>query len=124
MPRIKPNTLENIMSTLTLSKNCIDIFNYIQIRLDLNQYSALRSISTTHAMINMVHTWLLTAEERKASHVVLLDYRKASDHVDHTVLVICKSYNLPNFIINGYTTFYPIDPKGGDLVRTCPIWLV
>ena len=54
----------------------------------------------------MVHTWLFTTEERKASHVVLLDYREAFDHVDHTVLVTkCKSYNLPNFIIRWLCAF-------------------
>ena len=56
--------------------------------------------SNTHVLFDMVHTWLLAAEERKASHVVLLDYWKAFNHVDHTVLVNkCKSYDLPNFII-------------------------
>ena len=36
----------------------------------------------------------------------LLDYRKAFDHVDHTVLVTkCKTYNLPNFIIRWLCAF-------------------
>ena len=59
------------------------MLDYIVDRLDVNQYGGLRGLSTTHALVDMVHTWLLTAEERKASHVVLLDYRKAFDHVDH-----------------------------------------
>ena len=72
----------------------------------MNQYGGLRGLSTTHALVDMVHTWLLTAEERKAPHVVLLDYRKAFDHVDHTVLVTkCKSYSLPNFIIRWLCAF-------------------
>ena len=75
-------------------------------RLDVNQYGGLRGLSTTHALVDMVHTWLLAAEERKASHVVLLDYRKAFDHVDHTVLVNkCKGYDLPNFIIRWLCAF-------------------
>ena len=68
--------------------------------LDVNQYGGLKGLSTTHALVDMVHTWFLTAEEKKASREVLFDYRKAFDHVDHTVLVTkCKIYNLPNFII-------------------------
>ena len=43
---------------------------YIVDRLDVNQYGGLRVLYTTHALVDMVHTWLLTAEERKASHVV------------------------------------------------------
>ena len=41
-------------------------------RLNVEQYGG-RCLSTTHALVGMVHTWLLAAEERKASHVVLLD---------------------------------------------------
>ena len=82
------------------------MLDYIVDRLDVNQYGGLKGLSTTHALVDMVHTWLLTAEERKASHVVLLDYRKAFDHVDHTVLVTkCRSYNLPNFIIRWLCAF-------------------
>ena len=83
------------------------MLDYIVDRLDVNQYGGLRGLSTIHALVDMLHTWLLTAEERKASHVVvLLDYRKAFDYVDHTVLVTkCKSYILPNFIIRWLCAF-------------------
>ena len=73
-------------------------------KLDSSQYGGLKGLSTTHALVDMVHTWLLAAEERKVSHVVLLDYRKAFDHVEHSVLISkCKSFDLPIFII---------DPRG------------
>ena len=63
------------------------MLDYIVDRLDVDQYGRLRGISTTHTLVDMAHTLLLTAEERKASHVIPLDYSKASDHVDHTVLI-------------------------------------
>ena len=47
------------------------MLDYIVDRLDVNQHGGLRGLSTTRALVDMVHTWLLTAEERKASHVVL-----------------------------------------------------
>ena len=82
------------------------MLDYIVDRLDVNQYGGLRGLSTTHALVDMVHTWLLMAEERKASHVVLLYYRKAFDHVDQTVLATkCKRYTLPNFIIRWLCAF-------------------
>ena len=60
----------------------------------------MKGLSTTHALVDMVHNWLVAADERMASHIVLLDYRMAFDHVDHTVLVNkCKMYGLPGFII-------------------------
>ena len=104
-PRNISKDLRPISLTAVLSKQLERIvggwmLDSIIDRLDVNQYGGLRGLSTTHALVDMVHTWLLAAEERKASHVVLLDYRKAFDHVDHTVLVNkCKTYDLPNFII-------------------------
>ena len=96
------------------------MLDYVVNNLDVNQYGGLRGLSTTHALVDMVHTWLLTAEERKASHVVLLDYRKAFDHVDHTVLVTkCKSYNLPNFII-GWLCFTCINSPSHKLHHLQP----
>ena len=101
------------------------MLDYIVDRLDVNQYGGLRGISTTHALVDMVHTRLLTTEERKASHVVLLDYRKAFDHVDHTVLVTkCKSYNLPKFFIRWLCAFLSDRSKRVRLGQDCPIGLI
>ena len=116
IPKVNPSRiiskdLRPISFTVVLSKQLEKIIggwmlDYIVDRLDVNQYGGLRGLSTTHALIDMVHTWLLTAEERRASHVVLLDYRKAFDHVDYTVLVTkCKSYNFHNFIIRWLCAF-------------------
>ena len=105
-PRIISEDLRPISLTATLSKQLEKIvggwmLDYIVDRLNVHQYGGLRGLSTTHALVDMVHTWLLTTEEKKASHV------------DHTVLVTkCKSYNLPNLSFDGYAPFYPIDPKG------------
>ena len=49
---------------------------------------------------------LPAAEEKNASHAVLLHYRKAFDYVDHTVLVSkCKRYDLPHSIIRWSCAF-------------------
>ena len=34
-------------------------------------------LSGSNAQVDMAHTWVSIAEGRKASHVILLDYRKA-----------------------------------------------
>ena len=96
------------------------IFN----KLDSNQYGGLKGSSTTHALIDMVHTLLLAAEEMKASHVVLLDYRKAFDHVDHTVLVTkCKHFDLPNFIIRWLCAFLSNRSQRVRLCRELSDWV-
>ena len=96
------------------------IFN----KLDSNQYGGLKGSSTTHALVDMVHTWLLAAEERKASHVVLLDYRKAFDHVDHTVLVTkCKHFDLPKFIIRWLCAFLSNRSQRVRLGQELSVWV-
>ena len=60
-------------------------------------------------------TWstLLAAEEKKASHVVLLDYQKAYDYMDHTVLVTkCKIMISPILSFEAYVHFGPIGHRG------------
>ena len=54
---------------------------------DPNQFGAVPKSSTLHALISMVHTWA-QATDRTGSvvRVVLLDYRKAFDLVDHSTL--------------------------------------
>ena len=43
----------------------------------------------------MVHNWNKATESTGAAvRVVLFDYRKAFDFIDHTLLV-CKAFNLP-----------------------------
>ena len=97
--------LRPISLTAVLSKQLESIvggwiLDIIVDKLDVRQYGGMKGLSTTHALVDMVHNWLVAADERMASHVVLLDYRKAFDYVDHTVLVNkCKMYGLPGFII-------------------------
>ena len=110
IPKVTParkieEDLRPISLTAVLSKHLESfvggwILDIIVDKLHVRQYGGMRGLSTTHALIDMVHNWLVAADERMASHVVLLDYRKAFDHVDHTELVNkCKMYGLPGFII-------------------------
>ena len=43
---------------------------------------------TTHALVNMMHNWLVNTDGNVAmARVVLLDFRKAFDLINHSVLV-------------------------------------
>ena len=75
-------------------------------KLDVRQYGCMKGLSTTHALVDIVHNWLVATEKRMASHVVLFGNRKPFDHVDHTVLVNkCKMYGLRRFIIRWIGAF-------------------
>ena len=57
--------------------------------IDSNQFGAIPKSSTLHALISMVHTWAQATDGTgSAVRVVLLDYRKAFDHVDHSRLAV------------------------------------
>ena len=53
-----------------------------------NQYWAIPNSSTTQALISMVHSWTKYTDGTGSTvRVVLFDYRKAFDLIDHTLLV-------------------------------------
>ena len=90
----------------------------------MNQYGRLRGLSTTHALVDMVHTWVLACREKEIFTRGPFGLRKAFDHVDHTVIVNkCKTYDLHNFIIRWLCAFCQIGLRGWDLVRNCLIGL-
>ena len=52
-----------------------------------NQFGAFPKSSTTHALISMVHSWAKHTDGTGSTvKVVLFDYRKAFDLIDHTLL--------------------------------------
>ena len=56
--------------------------------LDDNQYGAVPNSSTTMALISMLHSWSLGTDRNGATvRTLLLDYRKAFDLIDHSILV-------------------------------------
>ena len=56
--------------------------------IDRNQFGAIPKSSTTHALISMVHKWASATDGTGAAvRIVLLDYRKAFDLIDHCILV-------------------------------------
>ena len=57
-----------------------------QPKLDKCQYGNIRGSSTTHYLINLLHMAYVSTEEGKATTAVTIDYSKAFDYIDHTIL--------------------------------------
>ena len=77
--------------------------------LDDNQYGAIPNSSTTMALISMLHSWSLGTDGNGATlRTLLLDYRKAFDLIDHSILVrkLCNQCKLPASIINWIIDFF------------------
>ena len=73
-----------------------------------DQYGGISKPSTLHALTSMVHNWSKGADGNGAAvRVVLFDYRKAFDYIDHTLLVFglsiprCVASWVADFLIDG-----------------------
>ena len=118
LPKKKPvndlkKDLRPISLTSCLSKvaeDCI-VADYVKPAvlkvLDPNQYGAIPKSSTTQALIDMVHNWAKGTDGNGATaRVILFDYRKAFDLIDHSILVgKLGRLDLPNNIINWIIDF-------------------
>ena len=98
IPKQKPVTnvnkhLRPISLTQTISKVAEEIVvaKYIGPAIlkiiDTNQFGAIPGSSTTKALISMIHEWAQATDGTSAAvRVVILDYTKAFDSIDHSTL--------------------------------------
>ena len=56
-------------------------------KLDSRQYDALRGRSTTHELIDILHHWREALDKDCTVRAVFIDYAKAFDHVDHSIII-------------------------------------
>ena len=78
--------------------------------IDDSQNGAIPNSSTTMALISMLHDWSLGTDGNGATvRTILLDYRKAFDFIDHSILIsklgnLCNLptsiYSIVNWIVN------------------------
>ena len=76
--------------------------------LDDNHYGAIPNSSTSMALSNMLHSWSLGTDGNGATvKTLLLDYRKAFDLIDYSILArkLRNQYKLPASIINWIIDF-------------------
>ena len=69
------------------------ILDELKGKLDPRQYGALRGKSTTHELVDILHHWHQALDDHSSVRTVFVDYAKAFDHVDHSI-VIRKLLNL------------------------------
>ena len=81
-------------------------------RIDPRQFGTIPKSSTTHALVSMTHNWLVNTDGNGATaRVVLLDFRKAFDLIDHSVLVQkLTTYDIPNQV-KGWIIDFLMDRK-------------
>lgn len=71
-----------------------------------DQYGAVKGSSTTHALVDMLHHWYEAAERGKSTRILLLDYSKAFDLVDHNIIIAkLASYSVPDILLRWVGSF-------------------
>ncbi len=68
--------------------------------MDPYQFASLKGSSTTFALIELVHNWLGSLESHgNVLRILLLDFRKAFDRVDHAILMSkISNTGVPDFL--------------------------
>ena len=105
--------LRPISLTPTISKVAEDfiVSDYIKPAvmkiIDPNQFGTISNSSTTMAIISMLHKWYGDTDGTGSTiRVLLCDYRKAFDLIDHSLLVAkLKQLDIPGSVINWIISF-------------------
>ncbi len=64
------------------------IWDCIAEKISPDQYGCMKKTGTVHTFINLVHNWPATTHTLHTFvRVLLLDFKKAFDHVDHTIVL-------------------------------------
>ncbi len=76
--------------------------------INTHQYGCVKGSSTVLALVVLVDCWLAALESnRKVVRILLMDFRKAFDRIDHNILLHkLTNAGLPNFLIKWITYMY------------------
>ena len=85
---LRPISLTPIISKVMEGFVCSWIWDCISNKVNSNQYGCMKNTGTVHALINLIHNWSSCTDKlRSFVRVLLLDFKKAFDHVDHSIII-------------------------------------
>ena len=129
-PRSIQSDLRPISLTPTLSKILESfvgrwIMHELEGKLDQRQYGCLRGRSTTHELVDLLHHWHQALDNNATIRTVFIDYAKAFDHVDHTIVVekLCR-LGVCNFLIRWICSFLSNRMQRAKLSDIFSNWLI
>ena len=90
-------------------------------KVDPRQFGTVPGSSTTEALISMTHAWYSATDGNEASaRVILFDFKKAFDLIDHRILVRKLGiYNIPDAVISWITDFLTSRKQRVQLGHDC-----
>ncbi len=111
-PKLVDKHLRPISLTPVLSKGAEEhargwIMEFMEEVLDQHQFGSRKGHSTVHALVELHHQWLEAVETTgRVVRVLMLDFRKAFDRVDHHILLTkLSNLGLPDFLVRWMTAF-------------------
>ena len=103
---LRPISLTSILSKVLESFVVDWIYECVSEKLFNNQFGGIRNSSTAHALTKMLHDWHTAIHEDQSVRLLLLDYKKAFDLIDHNILLEkLKELNVPDFLVNWIGAF-------------------
>ena len=85
---IRPISLTQILAKVCEAIVLIWVDDVITPQIDERQYGGLSGTGTTDALVETVHTWCeATDKSYSFVRVLLVDYSKAFDHINHEILI-------------------------------------
>lgn len=104
---IRPISLTPVLTKVLESFTCKWIMDCVSEDIDSHQYGSIKGSSTVHALVELVHLWQQALDEPgKVIRILLLDYSKAFDRVDHGILLRkLANMGIPDFLTRWVTSF-------------------
>ena len=90
-------------------------------KIDHNQYRTVPNSSTVYALISMLHNWYNDTDGNGSTvRVVLVDFRKAFDLIDHAILMAkLADYELPPWVLDWIADFLTDGKQRVKLAYDC-----
>ena len=83
------------------------VADVISPQIEERQFGGLAGTGTTDALVEMVHTWYEATDKTDTFvRVLLVDYSKAFDHINHEILIAKLYYmGLPAYLVRWMAAF-------------------
>ena len=90
-------------------------------KVDPRQFGTVPGSSTTEALVSMTHAWYNATDGNGAAvRVMLFDFKKAFDLIDHQFLVRkLGTYDIPDAVISWITDFLTLRKQRVKLSHNC-----
>ncbi|MCH1414829.1 MAG: DUF1891 domain-containing protein [Glaciecola sp.] len=104
---LRPISLTPILSKCIEDYVCKWLLDFFIPIVDPKQFGSLKHTSTTHALVEMLHSWHSALDTPGTTiRAIFLDFEKAFDHINHGILLgKLKTLNIPHFIIKWISSF-------------------